>query len=129
MHSFIGTAAAAAAVATVLVAGTTAAEAKSGDVIRTGDCSGRAHWKVKAGPDNGRIEVEAEIDSNRSGQRWTWRMRHDGVLVGSGVRHTGGVSGSFTVRRAVTDGPGADTITFRARRPATGQVCRGVVTF
>ena len=129
MRSFIGMAATTAAVATVLVAGTMPAEAKSGDVIATGACSGRAHWKVKAGPDNGRIEVEGEIDSNRSGQRWTWRLRHNGALTSSGVRYTAGASGSFTVRRVVTNAAGPDTLVFTARRPATGQTCRGVVTF
>jgi hypothetical protein len=119
----------AAVAATFLVAGATPALAKTGDVVRTGDCSGRADWKVKAGPEDGRIEVEGEIDSNRSGQRWTWRLRHNGVLVGSGVRYTAGASGSFTVRRLVPNAAGTDTLVFVARRPATGQTCRGVVRF
>jgi hypothetical protein len=113
----------------ILVAAAVPAEAKDGDVIRQGDCSGRADWKVKVGPEDGRLEVEGEVDSNRSGQRWRWRLVHDGTLVASGTGHTGGASGSFSVRRLVANHSGADTLVFRARRPATGQVCRGVVTF
>jgi len=104
------------------------AEAKDG-VVRRGDCSGRADWKVKVAPENGRLEVEGEIDSNRVGQRWTWSLRHNGVLVDRGVRRTAGRSGSFEVHRVVRNVSGTDRIVFRAVRPATGQVCRGVVTF
>ena len=123
----IGTLAATAAAAVLLAGTALPAEAKSGDVIRAGDCTGHADWKVKASPEDGRIEIEGEVDSNRSGQRWTWRLRHNGALVASGVRYTGGSSGSFTVRRLVADARGPDTFVFTARRPATGQSCRGVV--
>ena len=39
--------------------------AKDGDVIRTGSCSGRSDWKLKLSPEDGRIEVEFEIDFER----------------------------------------------------------------
>lgn len=117
-------------IAILLVAGAALpAQAKDGDVIRTGDCGGRADWKLKVGHEDGRLEVEGEVDSNRAGQRWTWRMRHNGTLSASGVKYTRGASGSFEVRRLMVDLAGTDTITFVARRPATGQVCRGVVRF
>ncbi len=106
-----------------------AADAKDGDVVRRGACSGTAHWKLKAGPEDGRIEVEGEIDSNRAGQLWRWRLVHNGSLSARGTRTTAGASGSFTVRRVVVDLKGVDTLVFRARRPATGQSCRGVVRF
>jgi hypothetical protein len=118
------------AVAALLIAGATVpAQAKSGDVIHRGDCSARTDWLVKVGPEDGRLEVEGEIDSNRSGQVWRWRLLHNGSLVAKGTRSTGGPSGSFEVRRLLANRSGADTIVFRARRPATGEVCRGVVTF
>ena len=118
------------AAAAVLLVGTAApAMAKDGDVVRRGDCTGRADWKVKVGPEDGRLEVEGEVDSNRSGQRWRWRLKHNGTVVASGTRYTAGASGSFDVRRVVANSSGTDTIVFRAWRPATGQVCRGVVTF
>lgn len=118
------------AVTVLLVAGAAVpAQAKDGDVIRRGDCSGRADWKLKVSPEDGRLEVEGEIDSNRSGQRWTWRLKHNGTLSARGVRYTAGRSGSFEVRRLMVNLPGTDTIVFTARRPATGQTCRGVVRF
>ena len=42
------------------------AQASSAEVTRRGSCSGSTHWKLKAKPDDGRIEVEAEIDSNQA---------------------------------------------------------------
>jgi hypothetical protein len=118
------------AAATLLVVGTVPADAKGGsDVIRTGGCSSHADWKLKVGPEDGRLEVQGEVDSNRSGQLWRWRIKDDGVLVDRGTAPTGGASGSFEVRRLVANRSGADTIVFRARRPATGEVCRGVLTF
>ena len=122
--------AASGAIAALLVSGASLpAQAGDGDVIREGDCSGRADWKLKVSPEDGRLEVEAEIDSNRTGQRWTWRLRHNGTLSASGVRYTRGPSGSFEVRRLMVNLRGTDTITVIARRPATGQTCRGVVQF
>lgn len=120
---------AAAVAALLLGSAAVPAVAKDSDVIRRGDCSGRADWKLKVGPDDGRLEVEGEVDSNRAGQVWRWRFKHNGVLVATGARTTSGRSGSFEVRRLMKNRAGADTIVFRARRPATGETCRGVVTF
>jgi hypothetical protein len=44
------------------------AGAKGGDVIRTGVCSGAAHWKLKLSPDNGRIEVEFQVEHEQGRQ-------------------------------------------------------------
>jgi hypothetical protein len=117
-------------VAVVTVASTMApaAFARGGDdTIRRGSCSGATHWKLKVGPDNGRLEVEGEVDSNRNGQTWFWSIRHDGSLSASGTRVTRAPSGSFEVRRTVVNRPGTDTIVFRARNARTGELCRGTV--
>jgi hypothetical protein len=103
--------------------------ANDDDVIRRGGCSGSTDWKVKASPEDGRIEVEAEIDSNQDGQTWRWRLRHNGSLSARGTATTHGPSGSFEVRRVVVDASGTDHIVFRARNPKTDEVCRGVVDF
>lgn len=118
-----------AAAALLLGSATVPATAKSGDLVRRGSCTGTTVWKLKVGPEDGRLEVEGEVDSSRAGQIWRWRFKHNGVLVASGARTTGGRSGSFEVRRLMKNRAGADTIVFRARRPATGEVCRGVVIF
>lgn len=103
--------------------------ANDDDVIRRGSCSGATEWKLKASPEDGRIEVEGEVDSNRNGQTWRWRIRHDGSLSARGTATTQPPSGSFEVRRVLVDSAGTDTITFRARNPRTDEVCRGVLRY
>jgi len=105
------------------LAGVAPAHAGDDDRLRTGSCSGSATWKIKAGPDDGRMEVEAEVDSNRTGQTWRWTLRHDGAVVDTGGSVTRGPSGSFQVERRPADSAGTDSYTFRAVHRATGQVC------
>jgi hypothetical protein len=96
-------------------------------VIRTGSCSDGARWKMKAKEDDGRIEVEAEIDSNQSGQTWRWTLRHNGSVADRGTSRTAGRSGSFDVERTAVDNPGTDRFTFRATH--AGEVCVAKVTW
>lgn len=105
-----------------------AADASGGTpgVQRTGTCAG-ATWKLKAKPDDGRIEVEGEIDSNRSGQVWSWRLKHNGSVSAKGRKKTGGASGSFQVERRMANLAGPDHFVFRAEH--AGQVCRGTISF
>ncbi len=99
-----------------------------GDDVRTsGHCSGHAHWKLKAKPDDGRIEVEGEIDSNASGQTWTWKLKHDGSVSAHGSKKTSGRSGSFEIERRMTNLSGKDHFVFRAEH--RGQVCRGTISY
>jgi hypothetical protein len=115
--------------AAVLVVGTFTiapnATAKEGDVIRTGSCSGASDWKLKLSPENGRIEVEFEVDSNKVGQTWRVRIRQNGVLIFSGTRMTQAPSGSFTVRRLAKDHAGTDAFRARAENLASGETCVG----
>ena len=118
----------------LLVAGAplaSSAVAKGGDdrVIRTGSCSGTADWKLKATSDNGRIEIEWEVDSNHAGQTWRVRVRDDGVLVVKTRATTGGASGSFSVQRSIANRAGGDSIVARARDMSSGQLCVGRLTF
>ena len=123
----VGMAAVLAAAAVTAVA--PAALAKDGDVIRRGSCSGASDWKLKLSPENGRIEVEYEVDQNRSGDRWQVRLRHNGDLFFSDTRTTQPPSGSFEVRRVVNNRAGDDRITARAVNQRTGEVCGGAATF
>jgi hypothetical protein len=105
-----------------------ASASHGGDAVRThGGCSGSAVWKLKAKPDDGRIEVEAEVDSSHNGQVWDWRIRHDGSLSAKGSATTAGVSGSFRVQRRMANLAGTDHFALRAVRRATGEVCRGTI--
>lgn len=105
------------------------AAAASGSGVRSsGDCSAHAAWNLKAKHDDGRIEVEAQVDSNRAGQSWRWSIRDNGTLVRSGTATTSAPSGSFSVHRLIGNRAGTDHVVFRATRPATGQTCRGSVS-
>lgn len=117
-----------ATVAVLALAGGAPAHAGDDDRERTGSCGGSADWKIKAGPDDGRMEVEAEIDSNRRGQTWRWTLRHNGDVVAAGRSVTRGPSGSFDVERRTADASGSDTYVFRAVHRPTGQVCVARVT-
>lgn len=113
-----------------LVGVSSPAEASGGDAtIRTGNCSGRADWKIKAKPRDGGIEVEFEVDSNRVGQTWNVTLKNDGNVFFSGQRVTQAPSGSFSVRRLTNNGAGSDFIVGRAVNQKTGEVCRGTATF
>ena len=87
------------ALALTAAAGTTAAFAKDGDVIRRGACSGASDWKLKLSPENGRIEVEYEVDSNKVGQTWRVKLFENGNRIFAGSRQTQAPSGSFEVRK------------------------------
>lgn len=111
-------------VALTMISGATAM-ANDDDVIKRGNCSGRADWKLKAKPDDGRLEVEAEVDVNHNGQLWRWTIRHDGAVSAKGRARTHAPSGSFEVERRVVDASGRDHIVFRAVNVRNGQVCQG----
>ncbi len=126
-HTLVALALSALSAPLALSAPASASHGGAGDVRTHGRCSGSAVWKLKAKHDDGRIELEAEVDSNRSGQVWRWRIKHDGSLSARGTGTTSGVSGSFTVHRRVTNLAGTDHLAFRAVRGATGEVCRGTI--
>ena len=96
-------------------------------VIKTGSCSGGADWKLKVKTDDGRLEVEGEVDSNQSGQSWNWKIKDNGSVAAKGTDVTGGRSGSFSVERKITNQAGTDTVTFRASY--AGEVCTGTIAF
>ena len=99
--------------------------AKDGDVIRRGACSSASDWKLKLSEENGRIEVEYEVDQNRVGDTWRVRIRHDDDLVFAGTRITKAPSGSFEVRLLQRNRAGDDVFRGRAVNLRTGEVCGG----
>jgi len=105
-----------------------AVSAKDGDVIETGSCSGAADWKLKLSPDDGKLEVEFEVDANKVGQTWRVKIKRDGNVLASGTRVTQAPSGSFEFRTRISNRAGTDTIVARARNLASGQICRGVAS-
>ena len=109
----------------LMIAGAVPASAKAGDVIRTGACSGSSDWKLKLSPQDGRIEVEYEVDSNKVGQTWSVRLFENGNRIFAGQRVTKAPSGSFTVRVLGNNTAGTDSFRARASNAATGEVCGG----
>jgi hypothetical protein len=117
---------AALAVPTVALA-TAPAQASGGSGVQArGTCATGITWKLEAKHDNGRIEVEYELDSNRVGQVWTVGLTDNTVGVFSGQRRTLAPSGSFTVRVLTTDRSGVDVI--RSRATFGGRTCSGAVS-
>jgi len=116
-----------AAMMAMSLAGAVPAMAKDGDVIRRGSCSGSTDWKLKLSPEDGKIEVEYEVDSNRVGQTWAVRIVKNGNVIFRGTRTTKAPSGSFEVRVVTRNTAGDDV--FRARATHAGETCSGGATF
>lgn len=96
--------------------------AKDGDVIARSNCPGAAKSKLKAGPQNGGIEVEYELDNLRPGDRWR-------VIIKSGkrviLRKTRRVTGrrEINFRTVIPNRTGAERISAKARNISGGGRC------
>lgn len=102
--------------------------ARDGDVRKSGSCSSGSSWKLKLSPDNGRIEVEFEVDQNQNGQDWRVVMKNDGDVFFRGTRTTQAPSGSFQVRKFTDNGAGDDRIVARAVNVNSDEVCKGAAS-
>ncbi|HVH93337.1 MAG TPA: hypothetical protein VM688_00300 [Nocardioidaceae bacterium] len=118
-----------AAALTGLVLISPAANASGGtpDVRSSGTCTIGATWRLKAKPDDGRLSIEFEVDSNRVGQTWSVRLTDNRNPIYTGTRKTVAPSGSFTVAMLRRNLTGADTIRARAVNTVNGSVCGGRV--
>jgi hypothetical protein len=119
---------AAALAATTVSLGSAPAFAKSGgggDVRASSTCS-TGVIKLKAKHDDGWIEIEAEVDTNRNGQAWAVKLTDNGVAAFSGTRTTVAPSGSFEVEKTITDRSGVDKVMVRATRGSA--VCTTAVS-
>jgi hypothetical protein len=106
-----------------------AAARGGGGITKAGNCSGSTDWKLKVKADNGALESEFEVDSNRNGQHWTYRILDNGVTLRLGAATTVAPSGSFTVRKLSRNRAGADHFVARARNAATHELCVATLTF
>jgi hypothetical protein len=122
----ITTAVAAVAVIAPVAMAAPASASGGGGVRVSGSCTGGGVFELKAKHDDGRIEVEYEVDTNRAGQVWSVRLTDNGVTVFSGTAKTIAPSGSFTVRRSIANRAGTDTIRARATLGTTHS-CGGTV--
>ena len=109
----------------VAVATPAFASGGGGGVSSSGACTNGGHFELKAKHDDGRIEMEYQVDSNRSGQVWAVRITDNGTVVVSRNATTAGPSGSFTIRKVIANQPGADKI--HAHATFSSQICGGTV--
>jgi hypothetical protein len=92
-----------------------------------GRCTGSSTAKIKAKPDDGRLEVEFEVDQNRNGVPWRVTIRRNGNVAVRTTATTRAPSGSFSVERRIANGRGSDRISARATSPS-GEVCTARVS-
>ena len=97
-----------------------------GGVSSSGACTNGGHFELKAKHDDGRIEMEYQVDSNRAGQVWAVRITDNGTVVVSRNATTAGPSGSFTIRKVIANQPGPDKI--HAHATFGNHTCGGSVT-
>jgi len=88
-----------------------------------GVCSKGVTSKLKLKADDGRIEVEFEVDQNRARVTWRVAIVHERRIAWRGSVRTTRPSGSFEVRRRLPDLAGLDSVTARAWGPR-GLTCR-----
>jgi hypothetical protein len=98
------------------------------DVRVNGTCTLSSSAKLKLSPENGRVEVEFEVDENRNGKRWGVSLKRNGTVVRSRSAVTRAPSGSFEVRAVIAPGSPRTKVAAVARRAATGEVCRATAT-
>ena len=96
--------------------------AKDGDVLVRGSCTGASSSKIKLSDEDGRIEVEFEVDQNRNGVRWNVAIFRGSARVTRITRVTRGPSGSFEARIVAANRAGRDAFRARAVSPS-GEVC------
>lgn len=114
----------------IALAPAASAEHSGGRAVTTsGTCSASSHWKLKVKSDDGALETEYEVDSNRVGQVWGVTLSDNGVLLSSGHVRTTAPSGSFEAHKRSANRAGADHFVARARNASTGETCTSTLTF
>jgi hypothetical protein len=90
------------ALSTAALAVAPLASAKNGPGVRVqGSCTGSSTAKLKVKSEDGRTEVEFEVDQNRNGVPWNVTLRRNGSRVVSTTATTHAPSGSFSLRRVI----------------------------
>lgn len=97
-----------------------------GGVSTSGACTNGGHFELKAKHNDGKIEMEYQVDSDRADQVWAVQITDNGTVVVSRHATTAGPSGSFTIRKVIANQPGPDKI--HAQATFGNHTCRGTVT-
>jgi hypothetical protein len=102
--------------------------AKDGDVIARSSCTGSAKSKLKASPENGRIEVEYELDNLRPGDRWRVIIRSGRKVI---LRKTRRVTGTREInfRTIIPNQSGTEKISAKSRNLSGAGRCNVSLRF
>ncbi|KAI2495325.1 hypothetical protein MHU86_17272 [Fragilaria crotonensis] len=93
--------------------------AKSSVIIKKGKCTGASTYKLKLSPENGKVEVEFEVDQNKNGVNWDVKFFRNDVQFASGTYTTAAPSGSFSAEKLSSFRSG----TFKVVATRTGETC------
>jgi hypothetical protein len=112
------------AVATVVVVGAPLAfsAAASADTEKRGSCSSGARYDYEVEKDDGRFEVNFEVDSNRTNEQWRIQLWQDGKRYYSAVRTTDH-EGEADAEQNRPNTRGKDHFKARAVSLSSGEVC------
>ena len=119
-----------ATIATLVLCAAPAAFAASakGPVVRVaGTCTNASSAKLKLSDEDGRIEVEFEVDQNRVGRKWSVVLRQNGTVIRRLTKVTQAPSGSFEARVLARNSAGTDRFVATATRP--GETCTARASF
>ncbi|MDX6587568.1 MAG: hypothetical protein QOI31_2041 [Solirubrobacterales bacterium] len=117
------------AVAFIALTLPTGAAGSGGNEVRNqGTCDAGSTSKVKAKTDDGKLEVEFEVDQNKNGEKWKVKLKDNSDVVFRGTAITKAPSGSFSLERKIADKAGSDSIVAVGRNLDTGERCSAEAT-
>ncbi len=114
---------AAAALTVPLVA--VAAGPASADIDKGGVCSG-ARYELSVDREDGRFEVDADIDDAPAGSRWRVQLSHEGRVYHDRVGTTDR-EGDLDVETLRANTAGSDTFTLKVTRVGTSRTCSATI--
>lgn len=99
------------------------------DVRVTRSCTAGSEVRLRVRErDDHLLRVDIDLRATRRGTAWIVTIVHERRVVLRATRRTGAESRLLSMRVAISDWPGRDTVTVRALGPR-GELCRAVVTF
>ncbi|HET6602312.1 MAG TPA: hypothetical protein VFG57_10115 [Gaiella sp.] len=118
-----------AALAVVVAATSATARADDGNDVRvTRSCTAGSEVRLRVRErDDDLLRVDIDLRATRSGTAWIVTIVHERRLALRMTRRTGAGSRLLSMRVAIPDWPGRDTVTVRALGPR-GEVCRAAAT-
>ena len=113
----------------VVIAAPAPARADGGDDVRvTRSCTAGSTVRLRVRERDGDLlRVDVDLQAARRGTAWIVTIVHERRVALRATRRSGAGSRSLSVRVAIPDWPGPDTVTVRALGPR-GEICRADAT-